>query len=131
MIVPNIFPQIGQFFFVFMCSPIQSEQNICPHFNFFGRFISSKQITQSSLPLLFSLLCSSGTWNIQFGKTAASELQLENTHLRICVPNEYSNLNAHLRSLIRVFVVSMKKLCTSGYPKCRSASNEYLQYILL
>ena len=36
--------------------------------------------------------------------------------------NEDSNLHAHLCSLIRVFVVGMKKLCFLGYPKCAQGS---------
>ena len=47
-----------------------------------------------------------------------SELQRGKTHLLICAPKEDSNQTAHLRSLIRVFVVRMKKLCILSYPKC-------------
>ena len=41
----------------------------------------------------------------------------EKTYLLKCTPNEDSNQLAHPRSLIRVFVVRMKKLCILGYPK--------------
>ena len=39
-------------------------------------------------------------------------------YLPTCAPNEDSDQPAHPRSLIRVFVVRMKKLCILGYPKC-------------
>ena len=35
-----------------------------------------------------------------------------------CAPNEDSGQPAYPRSLIRAFVVRMKKLCITGYPKC-------------
>ena len=43
--------------------------------------------------------------------------QREKTYFLTCAPNEDSNQPAHLRSLIRVFVFRMKKLCILGYPK--------------
>ena len=46
------------------------------------------------------------------------EPQREKTYLVTCGPNEDSNQPAHPRSLIRVFVVRLKKLCILGYPKC-------------
>ena len=42
----------------------------------------------------------------------------EKTYLLTCAPNEDSDQTAHPRSLIRVSVVRMKKLCLFGYPKC-------------
>ena len=44
--------------------------------------------------------------------------QCEKTCLLTCAPSEDSNQPAHSRSLIRVFVVRVKKLCILGYPKC-------------
>ena len=48
-----------------------------------------------------------------------NEPQREKTYLQTCAPNEDSNQTAHPRSLIRVFVIRMKKLCILGYPKMR------------
>ena len=39
-------------------------------------------------------------------------------YLLTCAPNEDSDQPAHPRSLIRVYVVRMNKLCILGYPKC-------------
>ena len=47
-----------------------------------------------------------------------TELQHEKVYLLTCAPNEDSDQTAHLRSLIWVFVVLMKKLCILGNPKC-------------
>ena len=44
--------------------------------------------------------------------------QRDETYLLTCVTNKDSNQPAHLRSLIRVFVVHMKTLCVLGDPKC-------------
>ena len=46
------------------------------------------------------------------------ELQHEKVYLLKYTSNEDSDRTAHSRSLIRVFVVRMKKLCILGYPKC-------------
>ena len=46
-----------------------------------------------------------------------NEPQREKTYLLTYAPNEDSNQPAHPRSLIRVFVVRMNKLCILGYPK--------------
>ena len=46
------------------------------------------------------------------------EPEWEKTYLLTYSPNEDSNQPARLRSLIRVFVVRMKKLGTLGHPKC-------------
>ena len=46
------------------------------------------------------------------------EQQHEKVYLLEYAPNEVSDQTAHSRSLIRVFVVRMKKLCILGYPKC-------------
>ena len=40
------------------------------------------------------------------------------TYRLTCSPNNHSNQHAHLRSLIRAFIVRMKKLCIRWYPKC-------------
>ena len=45
------------------------------------------------------------------------ELQCEKTYLLTCASNKDSNQPAHLHSLIRVFIICMKKLCIIGYPK--------------
>ena len=42
----------------------------------------------------------------------------EQTYLLACAPNEDSNQPAHPLSLIRVFVVRIKKLSIILYPKC-------------
>ena len=47
-----------------------------------------------------------------------SELQREKTDLLTCAPNDDSNQHAHAHSLIRVFVVRMKKLYGLVHPKC-------------
>ena len=46
--------------------------------------------------------------------------QLEKTYMYLltCAPNEDSDQTAHPRSLIRVFVVRLRKLCILDYPKC-------------
>ena len=44
--------------------------------------------------------------------------QRDKTDLLTCAPNEDSNQPAHSRSLIRVFVVCMKRLYILGYPNC-------------
>ena len=46
------------------------------------------------------------------------EPQREKTYLLKCAPNEDSNQPAHPCSLIKDFVVRMKKPCILGYPKC-------------
>ena len=46
-----------------------------------------------------------------------TEPQRKTTNPLTCAPNEVSDQPAHSRSLIRVFVVHMKKLCTLGYPE--------------
>ena len=43
---------------------------------------------------------------------------LRKKYLLTCEPNVDSDQTAHTRSLIRVFVVRMKKLCILNYPKC-------------
>ena len=45
------------------------------------------------------------------------EPQREEIYLLTCALNEDSNQPAHPHSLIRVFVVHMKKLCNLSYPK--------------
>ena len=45
------------------------------------------------------------------------ELQRQETRHLTCVPNKDSNQPVHLHSLIRAFVVRIKKLCILGYPK--------------
>ena len=45
--------------------------------------------------------------------------QCEKTYLLIYVPNKYSNQLSHPRSLIRVCVVIIKKLCILAYPNMR------------
>ena len=61
-------------------------------------------------------------WQIQFLRRAEMTGKLEPQHVktynRIFAPNENSNQPAYPRSLIRVFVLRMKKLCILGYPKC-------------
>ena len=47
-----------------------------------------------------------------------NEQQCEETNLLTCAPNEDSNQPAHPRSLIRVFIVCMKKFGILGYAKC-------------
>ena len=42
----------------------------------------------------------------------------EKKYLLTCASNEDSNQPAHPRSLIRAFVVRMKKPCIPGFPKC-------------
>ena len=44
--------------------------------------------------------------------------QHEKTYLLKCASKEDSDQPAHLRSLIRIFIVRMKKLCILVYPKC-------------
>ena len=46
------------------------------------------------------------------------EPQRAKTTILIRAPNEDSNQPSHPRSLIRVFIVRMKKLCILGYQKC-------------
>ena len=46
-----------------------------------------------------------------------NELKREKTYLLTCASNEDSNQPAHPRSLIRVFIVRMRKLFILGYPK--------------
>ena len=58
---------------------------------------------------MFSEICH---WLVLF------ESHREKTYLLTCAPNEDSYQPVHPRSLIRVFVVRMKKLCILGYPKC-------------
>ena len=41
-----------------------------------------------------------------------------------CAPNEGSNQPAHPRSLIRVFIVRMEKLCILGYPNVPSENSD-------
>ena len=41
----------------------------------------------------------------------------ENTYLLTCAPNKNSNQPGHPRSLVRAFVIRMKKLCIFGCPK--------------
>ena len=48
------------------------------------------------------------------------ESQRDKTWLQTCAPNEDLNQPVHLRSLIRVFVVSMKKLSILVYPNMHS-----------
>ena len=45
---------------------------------------------------------------------------MKQTYLLTSGPNENSNQPAHPRSLIRVFVVLVERLCILGYPKCAS-----------
>ena len=47
-----------------------------------------------------------------------NEPQCMKTYLLTCAPNEYSNEPAHPYSLIRVFVVRVKKRSILGYPIC-------------
>ena len=44
--------------------------------------------------------------------------QREKTYLLTCTSNDDSNQPAHPRSLIRIYVVRMMKLCIFCYPKC-------------
>ena len=44
--------------------------------------------------------------------------QREKTNLLTCAPTEDSDQTAHLRKLLIVFVVCMKKLCILGYSNC-------------
>ena len=46
------------------------------------------------------------------------KLQRVKMYLLTWSPNEDSNKPAHLRSLIRLFVICMKKLCKFGFLKC-------------
>ena len=54
-----------------------------------------------------------------FGKQLES--QRVQTYLLTCAPNEDSDQPAHSRSLIRVFIVRMKKLCVLVLPNCAHA----------
>ena len=45
------------------------------------------------------------------------EPKRQKTYLLQCIPNKDFNQPAHPRSLIKVFVVHMKKICFLGYPK--------------
>ena len=47
-----------------------------------------------------------------------NEPQRQKTYRLTCAPKKDSDQPAHPRSLIKVFVVRMKKLCIPGYPKC-------------
>ena len=50
--------------------------------------------------------------------------QHEETYRLTCAPNKDSDQTAHPRSLIRVFVVRMKKLCILGYPNAPSEDSD-------
>ena len=67
--------------------------------------------TLTVLHLIYNLLSSAFVQNQESQKR-------EETYLRRCAPIEDSNQPAHPRSLIKVFVVRMKKFCVLCYPKC-------------
>ena len=54
------------------------------------------------------------------------EPQCEKMYLLPCAHNEDSNQPAHSRSLIRVLVVRMKKVCNLGNPKCDHKDSEQI-----
>ena len=57
------------------------------------------------------------------------EPQREITYLLSCVTTEDSNQPAHLRSVVNVFVVWMKKLCSLGYPKSDQWNHVWLDCV--
>ena len=54
---------------------------------------------------------------------SGNESQRETTYHRKCAPDEDSKQHTHPRSLIKVCIVCMKKLCIVGYPKCKIQIN--------
>ena len=93
-------------------------------FSYFQRHIQekSKQLHFYHSPESGTLLSIKKAEDVGPGKllhhiVSTYEPQREKTYPLTCAPTEDSNQPAHPRSLIRAFVVRMKKLCILGYPK--------------